>query len=360
MRPTLCEINLDAISANVATLRAHVSPTPLCAVVKADGYGHGAVPVARAALEGGAEWLAVALVEEGIELRQGGIGAPILVLSEPLIAALPLVVDYRLTPTVYRLGTIEALGEVAASRGPVAVHIGVDSGMRRVGVKLDELANLAAAANEHDALRLEAIWTHLPVADEPDNPFTADQLKSFDAAVANAAPTHVANSAAAITRPDADAFMVRCGISIYGIEPAPEVAGQIELVPAMTLRSQVSFVKAIEAGQGVGYGHRFHAATDTTIATVPIGYADGVRRDFGLRGGSVLIGGTPYPVVGVVTMDQLMVDVGSADISVGDDVVLLGRQGNSEQSAESIAAVLDTIPYEVVCAVSKRVPRVYS
>lgn len=362
MRPTFCQVDLAAISANVQALREHVAPTPVCAVVKANGYGHGAVQVANASLDAGAQWLAVALVEEGIELREAGITAPVLLLTEPTLDSLPAAVAHQLTPTLYRKATIDTLATIAVGSEPLKVHVAVDSGMRRVGAELDDVGSLVKAVGSHDSLELEAIWTHCPVADEPDNPFTDRQLDAFSRsveAVGIDVPTHVANSACAIIDPERNAFMVRCGISIYGIDPDPAVAGAVGLAPAMSIRSEVSFVKRIGAGEGVGYGHRFVAAQETTIATVPIGYADGVRRDLGLRGGSVLIEGTAYPIVGVVTMDQLMVDLGEDEVRVGDEVVLIGRQQDAELTAASIAATLDTIPYEVVCAVSVRVPRVY-
>lgn len=359
MRPTSCEISLEAITQNVETLRALVHPTPLCAVVKANGYGHGVIEVARTVLSAGATWLAVAIVEEGVELRQAGIDAPILVLSEHN-ASLRDVVDFGLTPTVYTLDGVAALDAIAKDTGPLKVHVGLDTGMRRVGVEPDELATVLEAVQSSNNLEVEAAWTHCPVADEPDNPFTDGQLSRFDAAVAaSELPTHVANSAVAFTRPDRDAFMVRCGISLYGIDPDPALAGQVELRPALTLRSQVTFAKRIEAGEAVGYGHRWTATEPTGIATVPIGYADGVRRDLGLRGGGVLIGGKRHRIVGVVAMDQLMVDVGDHEVAVGDEVILIGSQGDEQITAWDVATTLDTIAYEVICAIGKRVPRNY-
>ena len=341
------------------TLRALVQPTPLCAVVKANGYGHGAAEVARTVLSAGATWLAVATVEEGVELRQAGIDAPILVLSEQN-ASLQEAVDFGLTPTVYTLDGVAALDAIAKDGEPLKVHVGLDTGMRRVGVEPDELATVLEAVQSSNTLEVEAAWTHCPVADEPDNPFTDGQLSRFDAAVAaSELPTHVANSAVAFTRPDRNAFMVRCGISLYGIDPDPALAGQVELRPALTLRSQVTFAKRIEAGEAVGYGHRWTATEPTGIATVPIGYADGVRRDLGLRGGGVLIGGKRHRIVGVVAMDQLMVDVGDHEVAVGDEVILIGSQGDEQITAWDVATTLDTIAYEVICAIGERVPRHY-
>ncbi len=369
MRPTHCIIDPSAIEANVRTLAARIAPTPVCAVVKADGYGHGAVTAARAAIAGGATWLAVAIVEEGADLRAAGIEVPILILSEPPVSAMTAVVERSLVPTVYSSSGIDALDAAAAQAGEVVeVHLGVDSGMGRVGSQLDGIREVADHIGRSHHLTLSAVWTHCPVADEPDNPFTERQLERFGTAVSEQLPglaLHVANSAVAITGHAASAgapMMARYGIAIYGIDPDPALAGMVDLQPALTLRSEVSYVKTVRAGEGVGYGHRWIARCDTTIATVPIGYADGVRRDLGLSGGSVLIDGRRCPIVGVVTMDQLMVDVGAgpdaAAVAVGDEVVLIGKQGGAEISASDVAETLGTISYEIVCAISQRVPRV--
>ncbi len=368
MRPTSCIVELAAIAKNVRTLAAIVSPTPICAVVKADGYGHGAVQSAQAALKGGATWLAVALVEEGVELRDAGLSCPILILSEPPIGAMDVVVGQKLTPTIYSQAGLDALDSAAGDAGVVAeAHLGVDSGMGRVGVQVDEITQFVDSATERQNISLTAVWTHCPVADEPDNPFTAAQLEQFGGAVgdlvAGGMGVHVANSATAITGQASAAgppMMVRYGISIYGIAPDDALADVVELQPALSVQSEVSFVKKIAAGTPVGYGHHWTSNRDTTIATVPIGYADGIRRDRAFRGGTVLIGGTHHPIVGVVTMDQMMIDVGpDAEVAVGDEVVVIGRQGTTEILVSSIAAELDTISYEVVCGLSKRIPRLY-
>ena len=367
MRPTWCSIDVKAIEENVRTLAALVAPTPVCAVVKADGYGHGVVPTATAAAAGGATWFAVALVEEGVELREAGFTQPILILSEPPPVAMETVVKHGLITTVYSQEGLEAIASAAAWAGErVEIHLDVDTGMTRVGVQLDEIADFVESVAQYPNLSLTAAWTHCPVADEPDNPFTASQLERFGDALRDQAPdlaVHVANSAAAITGQAAssgDPMMVRYGISIHGIDPDDALAGMVPLQPALTLRSEVSFVKTVTPGTAVGYGHRWTADRETTIATVPIGYADGIRRDLGLRGGTVLIGGEHHPIVGVVTMDQLMVDVGpSSSVAVGDEVILIGTQGDAQILAADVARVLDTISYEVVCAISPRVPRKY-
>lgn len=340
-----------------------VAPTSLCAVVKANGYGHGAVEVAETALEAGASWLAVALVEEGIELRDAGIRAPILLLSEPPLTAMPLVVKHELVPSLYTPAGIAAMSRAVPAGLRLPVQLVVDTGMRRVGVEVKEVRTLIDAISSSDGLKLDGVWTHCPVADDPDHPFTGQQLASFDRLVdelPDEVSHHVANSAVAITRPKRPGAMVRCGIATYGIDPDTALSGMASLQPALRLTSAVSYVKRIRKGEGVGYGLRWTAARDTTLVTVPIGYADGVRRDYGLRGGTVLIGGVHHPIRGVVTMDQLMVDVDSSAVSIGDEVVLIGRQGAESISAADVAATLDTIPYEIVCAISERVPRVYN
>lgn len=369
LRKTWAAIDLDAVAHNVTTLRQSVHPTPFCAVVKADGYGHGAVEVAKTALQAGASWLAVALVEEGLVLREAGLDVPILVLSEPHASAMADVVEHGLTPTVYTAPGISAVAAAAqAAKIQQSVHLCVDSGMRRVGTSLDTVGEKIELIRSQTGLALQAVWTHCPVADDPSNDFTDDQLARFTEAVYKVdpeIPTHVGNSAVGITRPNRPAFMVRFGISIYGIDPDRPLKGIADLRPAMTLRSAVSFVKHISAGEGVGYGFRFVAPRDTTIATVPIGYADGIRRDLGLQGGTVLIRGQHYPIVGVVTMDQLMIDVGSKEnglespVQMNDEVVFIGSQGENTITAAQVADILSTIPYEVTCAVGKRVPRIY-
>jgi len=360
MRPTVCEVDLGAVAHNVSKLVDHVAPTPLCAVVKADGYGHGAVEVSRVALDAGASWLAVAMPEEAAPLRAAGTDAPILVLSEPDPTSVQELVALGLVASVYTSETISALDSASADAGVITeVHLNLDTGMRRLGAHPEQVEELVAQIESSDHLRLGAVWTHCPVADEPDNPFTDSQLSRFDAAIASTGlQTHVANSATALRFPEREALMVRCGISIYGIDPDIALAGTIDLRPALSLKSAVRFVKQIPAGESVAYGHRWTASQPTRIATVPIGYADGVRRDSGLRGREVLIRGERYPIVGVVTMDHLLVDVGvDSPIEVGEEVVLIGSQGEKTITATNVAQTLDTIPYEVVCAIGRRVPR---
>jgi len=361
VRPTWVEVDHSAIAHNVAALAAVAAPAAVCAVVKADGYGHGAVPVARTALAAGAEWLAVALVEEATELRAAGIDAPVLVLSEARPEDLATCADLGLRVTVY---TPAGVAAAAAVGRPLRVHLKVDTGMHRVGAAPGDALGLARAVAAAPTLELEAVWTHCAVADEPERSFTAEQLARFDAVLAELAAagidvpmTHAANSAGAIAHPAARRDLVRLGIATYGIDPSPALAGAVDLRPALRLRSAVTFVKPVAAGEGVSYGLHHTFPRDTTVATVPIGYADGVRRRLGLLHQEVLIGGRRHPIVGVVTMDQLMVDCGDAPVAVGDEVVLIGRQGEEEITAAEWATRLGTIPYEITCALGPRLPR---
>jgi alanine racemase len=363
------EIDLGAIRHNVRTLRRIVAPAGFCAVVKANGYGHGAAAVARAAVDAGADWLAVAQVDEAVVLRDAGIGAPLLLLSEPRLDEIDDAVATGARLTVYSSPTIAAIAKsVRASRAPaVPVHLKVDTGMHRVGAAPSELLPLARAIGELSELHLEGVCTHCPVADEPDNPFTADQLRRFDAVVAGLREAgvepeilHAANSAASLVHPGSRYDLVRCGIAVYGIPPAPVLDGVADLRPALTLASEVSFVKPVAAGESVSYGHRHRCERDTVVATVPIGYADGVFRSLPLVGQEVLLKGERRPIVGVVTMDQLMVDCGpDADVRPGDEVVLLGERGGERITPDEWAGRLGTISYEVVCAIGARVARRY-
>ncbi|MFP5321734.1 MAG: alanine racemase [Acidimicrobiia bacterium] len=365
---SVADVDLDAIAHNVAVLRERAGAAQLCAVVKADGYGHGAVPVARAALAAGATWLGVAQVEEGRALRAAGVDAPVLVLSECATddRALDLALTCGLHLTTYRPAFLDALSARARALGvpSVPVHLKVDTGMRRVGCEPHQAVGLAQRIVDDPHLRLAGTMTHLAVADEPGNPTTGAQLGRFEAVLAELDAAgidpglrHAANSAATLIHPRAHLDLVRTGIALYGIPPAPVLEGVADLRPAMRWTSTVRFVKAVGRGEAVSYGHRHVFPEPTVVATVPVGYADGVRRRLGLVGGEVLVRGRRCPIVGVVTMDQLVVEVGDLPVEVGDEVVLVGAQGDDEITATEVALRLDTIAYEITCGVSPRVVR---
>jgi alanine racemase len=366
------EIDLDAVAHNVAVVRRLAAPAEVWAVVKADAYGHGAVQVARTVLAAGASGLCVALVQEAVELRAAGVEAPVLVLSEQPPATLVDAVHHGVITTVASLAGIDAIAAAGAHDHPIQLK--VDTGMRRMGCRPDEVLTLVREIERRPSVRLDGVFTHLAVADEIAHPATAQQLDRFDAVLddlraAGIDPgrVHAANSAGALAHPRARHHLVRAGIALYGIEPGPGVSHLCaELRPALTLHARVSFVKRVAAGDRISYGLRHAFAHDTVVTTVPIGYADGVPRRLFETRGEVIVGGRRCPIVGVVTMDQLMVDVGpDADVAVGDPVVLLGgdRAGDVATTptapvrAEEWAERLGTIGYEIVCGISRRIAR---
>ena len=366
LRPTRAEIDLDAIRHNVRLLRAKAAPAELMVVVKADGYGHGAIEVARAALDVGAPWLAVALVEEGEELRAAGLTAPILVLTEPPATAVARLVAADLTPTLYSTDFAEALRLEASARGrPLPVHLKVDTGMARVGVARQEWDAFLQRLRAWPELEVVAAWTHLANADEPGHPTVAEQVRAFDSFLQLARTqgvhpqlTHLANSSAALVAPEVGGDLVRAGIAVYGLPAGPATADAADLRPALRLVTQVALVKHIDAGTPVSYGHTWTAPAAGWLATIPIGYADGLPRALSNRG-AVLINGRARPIVGSVTMDQTLVWCGEDRVSPGDEVVLLGDQRGASVSALDWAEAIGTITYEIVTGISPRVPRRY-
>jgi len=369
-RAVWVEVDLGAITGNAAVLTSLVAPARLCAVVKDGAYGHGAPPAASAALSGGASWLAVASVEEGAALRDAGLNEPILLLSESGPDCMADAVGLALTPTVYSNGGIDAAAR-AARAGPspspaVGVHLKVDTGMHRVGASPEEAVPLAQAIAGRPELALEGVWTHLATADDPANPFTDQQVRRFDGVLGSLdsvgirpAITHLANSAGALTRPPARRQLVRCGIAVYGVSPGPMIDLPAGIRPALSLRARVSYVKEVAAGEGISYGLNYRLERRSLIATVPAGYADGVPWRLGATGGQVLIGGRRHPIAGSVTMDQITVDCSDYEVAVGEEVVLVGQQGDEQIHAWEWADRAGTIAYEVLCGIGPRVARVY-
>ncbi len=369
IRPTRVEIDLEAIAGNVALACKLAGPrTAVMAVVKADAYGHGAVPVARAALASGATRLAVAIPEEAIPLRAAGIHCPILVLGPIHGEQAELTVSHRLDQCVSDFSQAEPLDRAArAIGGSVPVHLKVDTGMGRVGVTPKEAPRLAAAIRGLSTLRLAGIMTHFAEADAADPSFTREQLGRFGEAIdllrASGIPVparHVANSAALLGCPEARLDLVRPGIMLYGCDPRVGWRpADPALRPALSFRTRISQLKDLSAGRSVSYGRTFVAPRDMRIATLPVGYADGLARALSNRG-QALVRGQRVPIVGRICMDMTMVDVtGVAGVRAGDEVVLIGRQDSEAITAEEIAGVQGTISYEVLCQISGRVPRVY-
>lgn len=363
-------VDLDAYAHNVAVLKRMVAPSGLWAVVKADAYGHGAVPVSRAAVSAGVDGLCVAITAEGIDLREAGIDVPILIFSEQPVDDVDDIVRHRLTATVYRSEYVQALASAARRNGGmrVDVHVKVDTGMHRVGADPADVAALIGTIGDNaDALRLAGIYTHFAAADVPGHPANAVQSQRFAAILDALGPidasvaVHAVNSAGAMSMPIERRDFVRAGIATYGIIPGDGVVEHCgELRQVMSLHARVSRVQRLAAGEGVSYGHRFVTTEPTTVATLPIGYADGVPRRLWSQGGEVLIRGKRRSIIGVVTMDQLMVDCGDDEVVVGDEAVLFGTQGGECIRSEDWARALDTIGYEITCGIGPRVPRLYS
>ncbi|MGZ4297697.1 MAG: alanine racemase [Solirubrobacteraceae bacterium] len=364
----LARVNLAAIERNVATLRGGLAGNAeLCAVVKADASGHGAVPVARAALAGGATTLAVATVDEAAELRAAGLEGPLLVLGAISAEELPVALAARAEVIAWNERFVGALIAGGGGPGAVKVHLKLDTGMGRLGTRdvAEAFAVAASVRAAAPALELVGVMTHLATADG-DAEFAAEQLAVFGAFAAELQErfgrlrVHAANSAATLRLPASHFDMVRCGIALYGCDPMnvdPDATG---LEPAMELRSYVAAVKRAEPGDSVGYSRRFVADRPTWIATMPIGYADGVRR--GLTNNcDVLIGGRRYPLVGTVSMDNITADLGPTgpEVRVGAAAILIGRSGEERQTVEDVANRLQTINHEVLCGISARVPRHY-
>jgi alanine racemase len=350
-------IDLDAIRHNVRLLKP--SGSELMAVVKANAYGHGDVPVARAALDAGATWLGVAAIEEGAVLRDAGIDARVLMLSEFPRGAERDGLTASLTPTLYTEDGLKEL--VAASRDAVGVHIKVDTGMHRVGLPPDRVPEFARAVIDAGFV-VDGLWTHFAKAEVLTDPLSAQQLHAFREVVGKLEGmgirpqyVHAANSAATMALGESHFDLVRTGIAMYGILPGPDLSDP-GLQPAMSWRSEVTLVKRVARGDGISYGHHYRVDKDSTIATVPVGYADGYSRLLSNRG-EVIIRGRRHRVAGAVTMDHIMVDCGDHPIEPGDTVTLLGSEGEARVTADDIAGWMGTIPYEVVCGVSERVPR---
>jgi alanine racemase len=369
-RETWAEVSLDAIDHNVKAFKAGLQDScRFMAVVKADGYGHGAIQVAKAALEAGADWLGVAFLDEAVQLRAAGIDCPILVLGYTPPASVEAAVKHRIAVTVSADDVLEEVMAAAERhRQHACVHLKVDTGMTRLGVTDRETAlGLARKAASSPWVRLEGIFTHFASADSPDETYTRKQFRTFLSYIeylerhgVRVPVKHCCNSAATLRFPEMHLDMVRVGISLYGLQPfSGPMPGLPELQPAMRWKTRIAALKQVPPQQPISYGCTYRPERPSLIATIPAGYADGLSRGLSNRG-SVMVGGRKVPIVGRVCMDQTMLDVSAIpDVRVGDEVLLFGRTEESCLPVEETASLLDTINYEIVCLVGKRVPRVY-
>lgn len=368
LRPTYAKVNLSAIKRNVMNIKKHLPENTLfCAVAKADGYGHGSVMVAKSAIEAGAQWIAVAIPEEAAVLRDEGITAPILVLGPSNRFQWRKGASLGLSMVVTSMDCVKNAAKAAEETGhAVKLHLKVDTGMNRVGVKtLEEAENVLAFISAHERLSLEGVMTHFATADETDKTYTRKQNARFREFIdlvrsRGFSPlVHAANSGAALDSTELAYDMVRVGIALYGCYPSDEVTRDVALEPAMSLHTQISHIKTVAEGEKLSYGCTFTTPGDMRIATLPIGYADGFNRLLSNRG-EVLVGGQRARVVGRVCMDQILIDVTGIDnVKLHDDVVCFGRQGGGLIPVEEYASLCGTINYEILCALSPRVPRLY-
>ena len=364
LRPVWAEVNLANISDNVRHIGSFLAGRPMMAIVKANAYGHGAVPVAQAALSAGATWLGVATPEEGVALRQAGITVPILVLGTFFPGQEQAFREYSLTATIGTQEAAAVLCHLADIGADFPVHLKIETGMGRLGLLEPQVTSVARELLAHK-VDVNGLYTHLATADEADLQFTQMQLARFQRVRATLAALgmrpqwqHAANSAAIFRLPLDDFNLVRTGITMYGLYPSANVPQQVPLKSAISLHARAVAVRRLPAGSHISYGSTFQTTRATNIVTLPLGYADGYSRRLS-NIFSALLGGKRYPLVGNITMDQCMVDVGDYPAQVGEEAVLLGAQGGEEITAEELAEALGTINYEVICMIGGRVPRVF-
>ncbi len=366
-RPTRIRVDLDALTHNLHALQRHVG-VPVMGIVKANAYGHGLVPVARHLQAEGVAQLGVAFVEEGIALRQAGVRVPILVLGSIHAPQVTQFLAHDLEVTVSSIDKLRQVEQAAESMGRKAViHLKLDTGMERIGVHSENAAPFIEAAINSRWCTVKGIYSHLACSDDPDSPMTREQLQRFlsactyfDRVGAPMPVRHLANSGGVLHFPETHLDMVRPGIVLYGVLPDPASRATIDLHAALSLVSKVVYFKVVKAGRTVSYGATWAAGQDTRVITIPIGYGDGYPRSLSSRG-EVLVRGQRHPIIGRVCMDQFMVDLGPGGTAYnGDEVVLIGKQGDMAISCEAVAQAAGTIPYEILTGLNQRIPREYT
>lgn len=365
-RPIWVEINLSYLGFNLAQLRKFVAPeVKIMPVVKADAYGHGIVEVSQYLISQGIDYLGIATVDEGICLRKAGLVTPLLILGSILPEETDLLLEYNLIPTICNWETALALNNLAGQRNLSArVHIKIDTGMGRIGIWHEEVLEFFLKIRELINLDIEGIWTHFASAEEED--FTNLQLTRFNFVLGglksigfNFSYIHAANSTAILKNKDSHFNLVRPGLTLYGVYPDISLKEIIELKPVMNIRTKVIFIKKVPAGHSISYGRTFTTQRESLIATLPVGYGDGYSWTLSNRA-MVLVRGRRVPVVGRVCMDQIMIDVTDIeDVRLGEEVVLLGEQGNERITVEELAGLSGTIPYEVLCRINSYIPHIY-
>ncbi len=369
-RPVWAEINLDCVAHNIHEFQRILSErTQIMAIVKADAYGHGAVEVAKAALQAGASWLAIAFLEEGIVLRRKGITAPIQILGISAPGTEQAVVEHDLTPTICTVESAQRFSQLGTERAKaIGFYLKLDTGMGRIGVRPEQLGEFLETLRTLPHLKIEGVFSHFSMADESDKTFTQKQLCRYTECLqmiqqAGFSPTIrcLANSAGTMEVPESFFDMVRIGISLYGLYPSDEVdRTTVDLKPVMRWKTRIAHLKTLPPGEPVSYSGMFITRRPSVVATLPVGYADGYRRILWAKDSSVLVKGQRAPIIGRICMDMFMIDVTDIEgVRVGDEVILLGTQGDETISADAMARKLDSVNYEITCLVGKRVPRIY-
>lgn len=371
-RPVWIEISLSNIRDNIRFIRKLIpESTKIMAVVKANGYGHGMLEVAQAAIEAGVERLGVASVEEALELIKNNIKIPIQLLSQPPLSSVKTIVENSIVnnsiiSTVYTEDFAKVLSNEAFKQNrECLIHVKVDTGMHRVGISTENTISLVKYISSLPNIKIEGLFTHFAIADDPENPYTLLQFKRFikfketlEKHNFNFRMCHCANSAATLNFPQTHMDIVRIGIAIYGLRPSEKIFSP-KLKPALSLKAKISYLKEVEKGEGISYGLTFKTNKKSLIATIPIGYGDGYPRKLSNKG-IVLVKGKRIPVVGNVTMDQIMIDVTDTDeVKIGDEVVIIGNQGSEKIEVNELSKALNTIDYEIVCGITNRVSRIY-
>lgn len=363
-RPTWCEIDLNALEYNFKQVKAHILPdTRVLVCVKSDAYGHGIVPVSKKLVSLGVDYLGVASIDEGMALRKAGINLPILVLGMVLPSDIEPIFKYNLTQTVCTEELARALNKMAQRYKKIAnIHIKIDTGMGRLGVLCSDAFNFIKKINKFEFLNIEGIFTHFPCADI-DFSFTQYQIKIFDELIDKLQESnihiplcHAANSMGVIGYRKSHFNLVRPGLIIYGLYPKKNI--KIELKPVMSLKSRIIYLKRVPKGCGISYGHIYRTNRPTTIVTLPLGYGDGYPRNLSNKA-DVLINKKRFRITGRICMDQILVDVGDSKVKIGDEVILIGSGRKDRITAEELAYKSVTIPYEIVCGIGNRIPRIY-
>lgn len=357
--PSWIEIDLSQFRKNIAIIRKHIGSSLFCLPIKANAYGHGLCQIGKAAQESGIDYLGVAHLQEGIKLRKAGVTLPILVLGAFHEDQINDLIGYNLEFTISSKYKAELVAVKSGGR-KCRVHLEVDTGMQRTGVRPETARTLLPYLKSLENLEVVGIYSHLATADQPQDPFTLKQIRDFQALVKDVPLLrHLANSGGTTYFPEAHLDMVRPSLLTFGYAPVPCPASLQEIKPCFSLKAKVSYFKVVKPGEGISYGHSYVTQKQTRIVTIPVGYGDGYRRSLSNRG-SVLIRGKRFPICGTICMDQFMVDVGDKEVFVGDEVVLIGKQGNEEITLKEVAELSDSIPYEILCQLNERIPRIYS